>query len=618
MKHFNQVSHIKNIIFLFVATSLIISPRIYSQAANEIVAKAGDVSVTKDEFKLRFELSPHPGKDNYDTSKVKRDFLNTLIAEKLLAQSAVKEGLDKSHEYQMAMNFKRNYYLRDALYKIEVKDKTVIPDSEYVKGKMKAGKSIKTKFIFSQNRNEIHKIYNDLKNGASFDSILSTRSENEEQKQTADITFGKMDPKIEDILFTLKPGEYTPPVELTEGWYICKVYSVDNKNILDESDFKKAERVVSERAENKTYEKFYKEFFKGVVVNAYRDVFILLSDAMVKYIVANKESFIKKHGKYTLYESEVNDIRKLISRNRLDLVFVKFNDYPVTLNEFLDYMSMEGFDFNNTETMYIKRRLNSYISTYIQNELLAREALKRGYDKLPDVAVNLKMWRDNYLSNLKMKEIYKGENVSDDEAYEFYSKNNRLIHKPDEVKIAEILTDDLDTVKKIFDGLDKGADFIELAKQYTLRDSMKSRGGIYDFQPVNKEGEIWKAASSMKIGDVYGPINLPEGFSIIKLLDKREGKREQIGSFEEAKNDIKNILRTEKMYSSLNDITAKLALDNNLEINEKVFNSIKVSYINMIVYRRFGFGGQQIAVPYSPDFSSWFKKYTELKKSITY
>ena len=141
-----------------------------------------------------------------------------------------------------------------------------------------------------------------------------------------------------------------------------------------------------------------------------------------------------------------------------------------------------------------------------------------------------------------MKEIYKGEDVSDDEAYSFYSKNNKLIPQPDEVKIAEILTDDLDIVRKIFDELDKGADFVELAKQYTLRDGMKSRGGVYDYQPVSKEGEIWKVAANMKIGDVYGPINLLEGFSIIKLLDKREGKREQIESFEEAKNDIKNIL----------------------------------------------------------------------------
>lgn len=614
-----QISRLKFFTFLFSIIFNFLNTTIYSQNPDEIVGKAGGTPITIEEFKLRFELSPRPRIDNYfDTTLTKLDFLKTIIAEKLLAQEAIREGMEKSPEYIRNIKYVRNLYLRDALYNIEVKDKIVIPDSEIAKGKAKIGKNIKTKFIFSQDKNEIFQIYESLKNGSSFDSILFLRHENEEQKQPAEITFGKMNERIEDFLFTLRVGEFTPPVELEEGWYICKAYSVTEKGFLDEADLRKIERVVSDRIENKTYKDFYKRIFKGVIINADRNIFTLLNEALNRFINENENYLIKKNGRYTLYGNGISIISKQLNEEKLNSIFIKFPQNPINLNGFFDFMSIEGFDFLSTDSSHIHSRLNAYVSTFIQNEILAREAFRRGYDKLPEVAANLNMWREHYLSKLMMKRIYKEEDVSDDEAYEFYSKNNRLIMLPDEVKVAEILTDDLDTVKKIFEELDKGSDFIELAKQYTLRDSLKNYGCVFDFTPANKEGEIWKTASNIKVGEVFGPLILPEGFSIIKLLEKRDAKWEKFESFDEAKVDIKNILKTQKLYGKLENITAKLAVDNFIEVNEKVLNSIKVNNVNIIVYKRFGFGGQQPAVPHTPNFSSWFIKYEELKKSVTF
>lgn len=588
----------------------------FAQSKKDIVAKAGNITISKEEFRKRYEFTPHVRTEmSYDSTGYKKEFLQTLIAEKLLALAATKDGIDKSQNINMAMNYLHSIFLRDALYKKEVVDKIIIPDPEVVTGMIRIMKTIRTKFIFSQDKDEIQKLYSDITKGASFDSILTTRPEDKEQKEAAEITFGAMNEIMENAIYQLSVGEVTRPVELKEGWYISKVYSITSKIGNDKDDKHKVELVIKSRVEDKIYQEFYKKFFKGIVVNADREVFEKLYSKMITYMIKNKKSFqINRDKKYKLLEVDIRQLRNEVNKEDLNKIFIQFQKNPVSLRQFFDYMSFQEFEFPKVDSLLIRSKLNSYVSTYIQNELLAREASKRGYEQLPEVANELKTWKEYYLSREMMKKVFNSVNISDDEAYKFFTKSERSIQQTAEVNVAEILTNDLPTVELILKELDKGADFKTLAKIYTLRDSLRSRGGEFGFFPVTEKGDIGKTASQMKVGDVFGPIKTDEGYSVIKLLDKKEGKKEKVGSFDEAKDDIKNILRTRKMNKDLDDITAKLAVENGIEINESALKSVKVTSVDMIVLRRFGFGGQLLAAPYAPNFSSWFKKYEQLKR----
>lgn len=602
------------LLIFFIACSFI-----KAQIKENVVAKAGSIEITEYEFKKRFEFTPHPDKSGlFDSSEIKRKFLLTLMSEKLLAQQAILKGLDKSKDFLIQYEFIKSLYLRDALYQVEIKNKVVVPDSAYIDAKNKIKKTISLKYIFGTDELEINQIYQNLSSPAAFDSLLSLRPENYEQKNAAEVDFGKMNEKVEEIVFNLNPNEISKPIQMQEGWYIFKVYSVVQKNFFEESDLKNIDRIIKERQENKQYEKFYKAFFKNLIINADKKLFDELSVQIFSFIHSNEKSFVLRNGKYSLYEAEINAIRESISGELLSSIFIKFNNEPISLNSFLDHMILEGFEFVNMDLKRVKSRLNTYISTYIQNELLAREAKKRGYEELPSVAFELKTWKENYLANLLMKKYYKNESVSDDEAYDFYARNNKIIRQYDEIKIAEILTGDLDTVQKIFEELNKGVDFKEVARKYTIRDSLKSKDCEFDYQPINKSGEIWRFASNLQVDEVYGPIKTEEGYSIIKLIDRKFGKEMMFNSFDEAKNDIKEILKTERMYEKLENEVSKLALDYRLEINEKLLSALKINNVNMIVYKRFGFGGQHLAVPYTPDFSDWYSKYEKLLKSLLF
>lgn len=603
-------------IFIWLLIFFVGVSNTFSQSSNDIVAKAGDIIISKDEFRKRHEFLPHVRTgESYDSTSFKQNFLQTLIAEKLLAKSAMIEGIDRSQKFRVTMENLSVVYLRDALYKKEVLDKIVIPDSEIVRGQFRMLRSIRTKFIFSQDEKEIGKLYSEIHSGASFDSILATRPENMEQKEAAEITFGSMNEKMEDAIYEIAVGQITSPVELKEGWYICKIYSITSKNDLTNSEKAKIEKIIKSRIEDKIYQTFYRQFFKGVVVNADRLIMERLYLVVTNYLNENKKKLNKdKAGKYKIGEADAPKIKNSFNEKDLDGILIKFSKNPIKLSKLFDYLTFQDFEFYSIDSTEIKTRLSAYVRNYIQNEMFVREAKKRGYDKLPEVVSELKMWSDYYLAHEKMKNIYKDESVTDDEAYKFFAKTNQIVQQPDEYNISEIASNDLTTIELALNELDKGLDFEDLAIKYASDDSSRTHKGLSGFFKAVEKEEIGKVVPQMKIGDVYGPIKTTDGYSLIKLVEKREGSKEKIATFEEAKEDIKNIMKTDKMYKSLDDETAKLAATYGVEINEAVLNSVKVSPVNMIVLRRFGFGGQLLAVPFTPNFSSWFKKYEQMKK----
>ena len=603
-----------NLVYLLIISGSLLSYTYGQTNSNLIIGKAGNSIITLEEFRKRYEFTPHIQTiDAIDSSSFKINFLYTLLAEKLLAQAALADGIDKQNKISSVIENLTNVYLRDALYKKEVLDKIVIPDSEFVQGKQRALKSIKTKFIFSQKENEIQKIYLELKNGSSFDSILALQQENSEQTEAKEITFGEMNEKMENEIYKIGIGEFTVPVMLKEGWYICKVYSSNTISYLDDNALLKIEKILKSRIEDKTYQSFYKKFFRGIVINADRETVEKLHSALMFYI--NSREVVKFRGNvFKIGEEDIPTIKNKFNSKELDKPIIKFAKDPISLSKFLNYMSFQDLEFNSLDSAHIFNRLNAYISLYIQNTLLAREAMERGYDKLPDVSSELNIWKDYYLSQEMMKNIFNREVVSDIDAYKFFVKTNRMVQQPDQFKIAEILTDNLDKIYLILKELERGVEFNELVQKYSINDSLKNISGESGYFKISEKGEIGKAVSKMKVGEVYGPIKTPEGYSVIKLLDKKVGKKEKVATFEEAKEDIKNILKTEKMYKNLDEITAQLALDNGVEINEHLLNSLKVSSINMLVIRRFGFGSQFLAVPFMSNFSTWFKKYQSLKK----
>ena len=159
-------------------------------------------------------------------------------------------------------------------------------------------------------------------------------------------------------------------------------------------------------------------------------------------------------------------------------------------------------------------------------------------------------------------------------------------------------------------------DIKELAKKYTMRDSLREKGGEFGFFPITQHGEIGRIAAQMKIGDIYGPLKLDEGYSVFQLIDKKEDTTSYSKSYPDVKNEILMKLTLSKFEKYVNEYNAKLANKYGVEINEDVLKSIDNIFMNLVVVKYMGFGGEIFAVPYTEQYSGWYDIWQKNKNII--
>lgn len=152
--------------------------------------------------------------------------------------------------------------------------------------------------------------------------------------------------------------------------------------------------------------------------------------------------------------------------------------------------------------------------------------------------------------------------VTEEEIKEEYEKQTT------EIDASHILVEDEETAKKVKNELDNGADFAELAKQYSTDEANKDDGGdLGYFSSGDMVPEFFDGAFNTEVGAISEPIESSFGFHIIKVNDKR--KVADADSFEDSKEDIRRQLinqkvdpaaAQEKIESILNDANIKVKI----------------------------------------------------------
>jgi len=299
----------------------------------------------------------------------------------------------------------------------------------------------------------------------------------------------------------------------------------------------------------------------------------------------------------------------------LNSVFIKYDKNPETVGEFLTQMKYNGFKVISTDRRTVTLIFNKYVKDYIQAEILERQGYKLKLQNSPSVKNDIGLW-ENYYIALKLERMIKDSiSVSDAEAYEYYSKKNDALFPPEQVDIQEILVEDLDKVLKVLDDLDKKIPFGEVSKKYSILDTLRLNEGELGFLSITKHNKITEVARKMKVGEVYGPVKVPDGYAVIKLNGRKKGNEDRDTSFTNMKEDLKEIDEGIKFKKKLEEYVSDLGIKYRIKINQDVFNSVQVTRINTVTIRMIGFGGKIYAFPYEPLFGGWYKLYLK-KKSV--
>jgi hypothetical protein len=394
------------------------------QEADLILAKAGTQEITVDDFRNRYEFMPHLNYSTDNQGTVKKEFLYSLIAEKLWALYGLEKRFDTLDVFKSSLETLRRILIKDALYKAEVESKIKISSEEISDGLIKIGKLLSVSLLSSTDSSEIFQLANQLNEGADFDSLLMTRKEYKLQKPHLSITFGSLNEEnIENILYNMKPGSISHPVKSETGWFIFKLNDETiNQAIKPNSDHarNKVFSIIQDRKRRKAEEVYLDSLIGGRRMEADGKVFksvyeILYSLLQKKY----RNDMNDTVSGLSLSEKEIYSAIGSMSKEILNYPFIKFDDGNATSKDFLYYLYYQKVNFQRFSPDEIRNTLSRFVKQFIEDEMIIREGIKRGFGSSADIIKDVEMWKEYYLTKLAMESFYDSVTVGEKELTDY-------------------------------------------------------------------------------------------------------------------------------------------------------------------------------------------------------
>lgn len=158
------------------------------------------------------------------------------------------------------------------------------------------------------------------------------------------------------------------------------------------------------------------------------------------------------------------------------------------------------------------------------------------------------------LSQMAMHKVLSEIEVTDEEAKAYYNAHQASYMKQDSAHAKHILMESEEEIKKVQSEIENGTmTFEEAAAKHSTCPSSQQGGDLGEFSRGQMVPEFEEAAFAAEPGKMAGPVKTQFGYHLIKVENRSNAA---VASFEEVKNDVKNILLQQKQQGVY---TAKVA-----------------------------------------------------------
>ncbi|MGD8937544.1 MAG: peptidylprolyl isomerase [Thiogranum sp.] len=182
-------------------------------------------------------------------------------------------------------------------------------------------------------------------------------------------------------------------------------------------------------------------------------------------------------------------------------------------------------------------------------ELASQSGSKQGLDKDTALQLQIEQQRRSVIAAAAIQNYLKDHPITDDELKKLYDEQ---VPKGNEYKARHILVDDEEQAKKLIAELEGGADFSELAKQYSTGPSGKSGGELGWFSPKQMVAPFSEAVAKLeKGGYTKEPVKTQFGWHVIILDDVRESTPP---SFEQLKPRLQAFAQKQRIQQYVSEL----------------------------------------------------------------
>ncbi len=523
-------------------------------------------------MKEKHIMSTTPEKDK----EIKKSILDEMIENELISQQvdSIYNDLKSNPEFQK----KRDDYLSKSVLKLmyqkEIADNVFVSDNDAKKyydeninrytnpeqvrashilikvdidSTEAANNPKKLKIAERKAKKLADKIYKKAINGADFAELAKKYSDDPgSAARGGDLGFftrGRMVKEFEDVAFSMKVGEISKPIKSKFGYHIIKVTDRKSKEVKPFDDARLEQIKQTEKAR---LEREMAQSYVDSIKNAAK--FVFNTD-----ILANDEDTTYKGSEWV---ATVNDVDTIL-----------FSTYKEQKPKYMRFKGLDSLSMDDKEDM---------IKTLSLNDLLVQIARKKGYFNDSTVVAQGDQYTRSQ-AKLRVDDLRTAKDFSpSDSALQAYFNEHIdefIVDKP--LHVYHIIFTDSAMAKAVYDSIEAGADFVEMAKRYYPGEP-EIREVAYDLDFISEREmpkAFWDAANSLKVGEVSPPVRTEWGWHIIKLVSRKHSK-----TFEQVKNRIKTKLRKEADQKANDEYIAKLKKNAKIKINNKLLDEYVITY----------------------------------------
>jgi peptidyl-prolyl cis-trans isomerase C len=224
---------------------------------NTVIITVGDHKITAGQFEEYIRALPQQYQDTARGAG-RRDFAKNLVELNVLADQAVKDGIDQKPEVKLQMEFQRDNMLAQAMF-LNLQQQAAVSDaqvqvyydahkSDYevlkarhilirVKGGPMPATPGKPELTDDEAKAKAEEIRKRLVGGEGFAKVAEAESDDTSSGKSGgdlgEFKHGMMVPPFEKAAFALKPGDISEPVLSPFGYHIIQVESHSTRS-LDE------------------------------------------------------------------------------------------------------------------------------------------------------------------------------------------------------------------------------------------------------------------------------------------------------------------------------------------------------------------------------------------------
>ncbi len=217
--------------------------------------------------------------------------------------------------------------------------------------------------------------------------------------------------------------------------------------------------------------------------------------------------------------------------------------------------------------------LNRLKDELIKREVLYEEAKKKGLAKSEDFKKRMEEFKKITLINMLLEQELKAvqQDVTEQEAREYYDKHKDEFIKPTERRLSQIVVKNEDEAKKVYEKIDKGEEFEKIAKELSTDEKTKASGGdLGFFKKGQLNQQIENAVFSLRKGQVSMPLTYKGELYIFKVTDVKGTPVE----FDQIKSQLIEQLKAKKQQDWFNSYIEELKKKHKVEVNEKTLQEI--------------------------------------------